>query len=133
MKSVTVVLLTNGKPELLDGVLRSVREQEGTAVEVVVVLNGPNSAIEAVLVRFPGVRVIRNAENRGFTVGMNQGIAAATADYVYVTANDIELAPNYLAELIRAVDGVPGFGLVSGMWHDRHQNGRIVGAGGTMR
>jgi ATP-binding cassette, subfamily B, bacterial len=57
------------------------------------------------------VRVVRNAENRGFAAAVNQGVAMARGDTVVVLNNDTVLAPGWLGGLIRHLEA-PGVGLV---------------------
>jgi GT2 family glycosyltransferase/predicted O-methyltransferase YrrM len=128
---VSVVLLTNGKPHLLPEVLGSVFGQTHRPVEVVVVLNGVLPAVEAALKEFPDARVLRNDRDVGFAAGMNQGVRAATGRYVYLTANDTVLAPDYLAELVRAAEATPGWGIAGGVWHDYSGARAVYAAGGA--
>jgi GT2 family glycosyltransferase len=130
---VSVVLLTNSKEELLSGVVDSILSQDYRAVELIVVVNGPHPVILEVLSKYSSrVRVIVNGRNRGFAAGMNQGVAAATGGFVYITANDIELAPNYLSELVRTYCESGEWGLLAGVWYNFDAKDQVVGAGGSL-
>jgi GT2 family glycosyltransferase len=131
--TVSVILLTNSKPELLREILGSILGQTHRPLEPVVVLNGPHPDIEQTLGEFPTVRVIKNERNLGFAVGMNKGARAATGEYVYLTANDIVLDPDYIAELVRAAETSRGWGLTGGVWHNYSGSREVYAAGGAAR
>jgi GT2 family glycosyltransferase len=134
MPTVSVVLLTNGKPELLREVLEAILAQDHQPLEPIVVLNGLNPAIEAIVAEYPAVRLLTNARDLGFASGMNRGIRESTGDYVYLTANDIVLAPNCIGELVRAAEANPGWGLLGGVWRNYLSASKeVVIAGGSAR
>lgn len=60
----------------------------GARDEVVVVDNGSQDATAAGLRRYPWVRVVSNAENRGFAAACNQGAALARGEVVVFLNND---------------------------------------------
>jgi N-acetylglucosaminyl-diphospho-decaprenol L-rhamnosyltransferase len=99
---VTIVVLSYNRPELLRTALGSIAAQSETGCEVIVVDNAsPRSdLVRDVVAEFPGVRLIANAANLGFTGGMNCGIAAAAGKYLYLTEDDIELDPDCVAALV---------------------------------
>ncbi len=57
------------------------------------------------------VRVILNAENRGFAAGNNQGISAARGDHVLLLNNDTVVTPGWLDTLLAALARHPRAGL----------------------
>ncbi len=80
--------------------------------EVIVVDNGSTDGTGAVLARHPGVRVIRNAENRGVTVARNQGLAAARGRHVAMLDSDAYVGPGALERLCAHLDENPDVGMV---------------------
>jgi len=87
---VTVVVLSYNRPDLLEKALRS------------------------------GVRLVANTTNRGFTGGMNQGLAEARGEYVYLTEDDIELARDCVATLVEYLSQHPEAALAGPvMWNLR--------------
>src|SRR5271166_6457766 len=102
--TVSVVLLTNSKPDLLREVLGSIVTQDYQPLEPIVVLNGPDPVIETIVAEFSTVRLVKNRENVGFASGMNQGVQESSGEYVYITANDIVLSPNFITEMVRAAE-----------------------------
>ncbi|HET6545933.1 MAG TPA: glycosyltransferase [Rhodanobacteraceae bacterium] len=73
----------------------------------------PDPAVLPLLERYarvPGIRLLRNDRNRGFTATANRGMAAAAdADVVLLNA-DTEVGPNWLAGLRRAAHARPDIG-----------------------
>lgn len=59
------------------------------------------------------VTVIRNDQNRGYVVGVNQGLERTGAPYVILCNNDTVLYRGAIEELIRIADMKPEFGLVN--------------------
>ena len=60
---------------------------------------------------FPFVR-IQNAENRGFAAAVNQGVAAASGEFVCLLNNDTIVTAGWLSALVAHLEADPGLGLV---------------------
>lgn len=78
-----------------------------TARQVVFVDNASSDgSMEAVLDAYPEVTCLRQGQNLGFCAGMNAGlqwVLASPAAYVLVLNNDVEVAADFLAPLLRAI------------------------------
>ena len=59
------------------------------------------------------ITVIRNEINRGYVVGVNQGLERTDASYVVLCNNDIVLYPRTIHELIHVANLKPEFGLIN--------------------
>src|SRR5262249_42003352 len=70
--------------------------------------------------------------NRGFTGGMNLGLAHAAGRWVFLTEDDVILEPDCLARLVEYAERDPPAGLVSGIMVDA-ESGTILSAGGSIR
>jgi GT2 family glycosyltransferase/2-polyprenyl-3-methyl-5-hydroxy-6-metoxy-1,4-benzoquinol methylase len=84
----------------------------GPGLEVIVVDNGSDDETAAILAAKPSVRVVRNAENRGFAAAVNQGLALARAPLVCVLNNDTLLTDGWLEPLLAPLAGDPRVALV---------------------
>ena len=115
-------MLSYDRPELLDKALHSIAAQTYPRFEVLVVDNQSASSdrISEIVSTFKGVRLIANDHNLGFTGGMNQGLASATGDYIYLTEDDVELAGDCLALLIDHLEQHPEVGLAGPVMWNRH-------------
>jgi len=93
-------------------VLEELAARGDGVLETIVVDNGSSDATAAVLARHPSLRVIRNAENRGFAGAVNQGIEAARGEFVCVLNNDTLLTDGWLAAQLAWLERDPSIGLV---------------------
>jgi GT2 family glycosyltransferase len=117
---ISVVIVNWNRRELLRACLESLRRQTGPAFETIVVDNGSADGSPQVALDF-GARLIGNATNRGFCAANNQGIAAASGEFVALLNNDAEAEPGWLAALHRACSRAPEVGMAASkvlVWED---------------
>jgi len=87
------------------------KRERRLAVETIVVDNASgDGTAEVVRERFARVRLISNAENRGFAVANNQALAAASGRHILFLNPDTEVHAGALAAIVRALDGDPTIG-----------------------
>ncbi len=111
----SVIIVSWNVRELLARALASLYTAWGDAggLEVIVVDNASTDGSPAMVRRrFPGVRLIANRENRGFTGGNNQGIRAARGDFLFLLNPDTEVLDNALHRLIAFAQAHPDVGVV---------------------
>lgn len=95
MPTSVIVVSFNGR-EFLGACLSSIP----FGVETVVVDNGStDGSADEVAGLFPGLKLIRNAVNRGFAAAVNQGIAASTGSFICLLNSDARLSPDALQAL----------------------------------
>lgn len=130
---VTVVVLSYNRPDFLRESLRALVAQTYPHLRVVVVDNrSPASEhIAKVVADFPGVELVRNAENLGFTGGMNVGIRAATGKYVLLLEDDVVADAGCAAALVDYAEAHPEVGLCGGVMLNRG-SGTVRCAGGEL-
>jgi len=91
--------------------LDSVEVQRYPDLDLIIVDNASSDrGIERLPERFPGLRLIRNEENRGFTGAANQGIEASTGELILLLNDDTVLEPGALAALVHALVSRPSWG-----------------------
>ena len=103
-----IVVVNYNAGEHLLACLTSVLATAGdAALEVVVVDNASrDGSARQAAERFPEVRVIETGTNRGFAAGVNVGLRATTAPFVFVLNPDAEVTVGTLGGLvIRNADG----------------------------
>jgi len=118
---ISVVVVNWNRKELLRACLASLRRQTEVTFETIVVDNGSADGSPEVAEREFGVRVIRNRENRGFCAANNQGIAAASGEFIALLNNDAEAHPGWLAALLRACSQAEDVGMAASkvlVWED---------------
>jgi GT2 family glycosyltransferase len=108
-----VIVVNWNRKELLRACLCSLRRQSDVTFETIVVDNGSLDGSPEMAEREFGARVIRNPGNRGFCAANNQGIAAASGDFIALLNNDAEAQPGWLATLARACSAAPDIGMAA--------------------
>jgi len=109
---VSVVIVHYETPELLARCLEALKASEAPPrLEVFVVDNGSTrfSALDARLA-FPGIRVIENQENLGFSRASNQGLRLARGRYLLLLNPDAFVAPETLRVMTAYMDERPDVG-----------------------
>ncbi len=110
-----VVVTWNGLRDTL-ACLQSIRTQTYANRRVVLVDNASQDGTVAAVRRyFPDVHIIANATNTGYVHANNQGARWALdhgAEWVLLLNNDVWLAPDALAAMVRAAQDTPGAGVV---------------------
>ena len=120
MKKVLVIVVTyNGRP-WLDRCLSSVISSgaEGAVEKSLFVVDNDSTdgSAEYVSAHFPQARVVRSAENLGFSKANNLGFEYAFKkgyDYVYLLNQDAWLAPGALEVLVAAAEAHPDYAVLS--------------------
>jgi FkbM family methyltransferase len=108
----SIVILTHNQLPFTRRCLDSIRRCTDEPHELIVVDNGSTDGTVEYLHSLAGVKVIVNAENRGFPAGCNQGIRAATGRQVLLLNNDTVVTTGWLDRLLRALESDPRIGLV---------------------
>ncbi len=113
---ISIIIVSWNVRDLLRNCLRSIQQQAailGRQIEIIVVDNASDDGTVGMLQNeFPGVRVIANSENVGFTRGNIQALAVARGRYFFLLNPDTELRPNALARLITFADANPHVGII---------------------
>ncbi len=112
---ISIFIVSWNVRELLLACLAALPEAVGDAYsyEVIVVDNASkDGTVAAIREQFPDVRVIANEDNRGFTGGNNQALAAARGRYLFLLNPDTAPQPDSIARLTRYLDSHPDVGMV---------------------
>ena len=126
----TAVVLTYNGRELLEVALPSLAAQRHRDVRTVVVDNGSDDGTLAWLAEhWPDVRVVALPENVGVTAALNVCLDAADTDLVGLFNNDVELHPDCIGELVRALDEHPDAGSACAKLVDYYDRTRLDGTG----
>jgi len=114
---VSVVVVTYGGLELTKACMESLLQRETwPRLEAIVVDNasddGTPEYLRALGEQDPRVRVVCNAENRGFAAANNQGVALARGEVVVLLNNDTVVPPGLLRRLVDHLRRDPKIGLL---------------------
>jgi len=98
----SVIIPVMDQAEITEQCILAVRENTRD-YEIIVVDNGSEPAYKAPFTECP-FTVIRNDENKGFPVAINQGIRAAQGDVIVLLNNDCIVVPQWADKLLAAMD-----------------------------
>lgn len=102
----SVIVVTMNSAPFIEACLRSVERQSLPATREVIVVDNASAdgTAEIVTSSFPGVRLIRLTENKGFSAGNNAGIRASTGSSVLLLNPDTVVGENAFGALLSRLD-----------------------------
>ncbi|PZF99961.1 glycosyltransferase family 2 protein [Micromonospora deserti] len=130
--SVSAVVPTRDRPELLRAAVRAILDQDYPGpVEVVVVYDQsePDGSVAELSRPDRRVRVIRNGRTPGLAGARNSGVLAATGELIAFCDDDDEWLPGKLRAQVDALTAVPGAEFVScgiRVSYDGHSVDRVL-------
>ncbi|HPL63714.1 MAG TPA: glycosyltransferase family 2 protein [Syntrophales bacterium] len=108
-----VVVSWNTREILLDCLRSALSTKDRLNMEITVVDNGSvDGSPEAVREYFPGVRIIRNGANLGFSRANNAGIRASTGKYICLVNSDVIFTENCIPLLFDHMEKNPLIGIL---------------------
>ena len=131
---VSLVIPTYNGAHLLPPCLDSISRQTRPADETLVVDDASTDDTPALLSRrYPWVRTVRHATNRGFAGAVNTGIGAGSGEIVVLLNNDTEADPHWLEALVRPLETEPQVGFCASklLLFDRRDHLHSAGDGYT--
>ncbi len=111
LKIAIIILNWNGM-HLLERYLPSVIQYSGEA-EIIVADNASTDDSVAYLTAYhPGVRIIQNEVNGGFSKGYNDALSQVEAEIFCLLNSDVEVSENWLTPIIQAFDQLENASIV---------------------
>lgn len=127
-------MLTYDGRELLEVILPSLAAQSLEPLRILVVDNGSrDDSVSWLSENWPHVDVVALPENVGVTAALNVCLRESDTEFVALLNNDIELDPDCIGELVRALDEHPEAGSASAKLIDFYDRTIIDGAGDVYR
>src|SRR5262249_8177772 len=112
---VSILLVLYNRAELTLTCLRSLQPRlEEAKAEIVLVDNASHDETSVLLDRIRGATVLRNGDNRGFPVAVNQAAAAASGEFLLLLNNDTEMLDDSLGTAARFLSTNRDAGAVGG-------------------
>ncbi len=99
MATVSAIIPTWNRADLLKSILSNLHEQTRPPNQVLVVDNGSADESQTIARNF-GADLIAFPENRGFAVAVNSAIDRAKGEWLLIVNNDVVLEPDWLERLI---------------------------------
>lgn len=133
-RRISAVIVTHDSSAHIRGCLASLRAQTLPPAEIIVVDNASSDdTVHIVRNEFPAAAVHPLRRNRWYPGGMNYGIERSAGEHILVLNDDVELEPDALAEMIRALDAAPKAAAVAPMLKFHHLRGFLNGLGNHVR
>lgn len=104
MKVAVVILNWNGK-NFLEKFLPSVVACNSSYAEIIIADNASkDDSIDFLKKNYPQLRIIQNANNRGFAKGYNDALKQVEAEYYVLLNSDVEVTAGWLDAVIKLMD-----------------------------
>ncbi|SDO97175.1 Glycosyl transferase family 2 [Klenkia soli] len=96
--SISVVIPTRGRPELVVRAIESVIAQSVSPVETIVVVDGPDPASLRALgaLQLPSLTILQQLASGGASAARNRGVRAASGEFIAFLDDDDEWTPDKL-------------------------------------
>lgn len=111
---VSVILVAHNRAELTLACLRSLLQERGLALEVIIVDNCSTDQSQRLYDLLIGVKVIRNLENRHFLLAANQAARSARGRYLLFLNNDAQILPGSIKAAVNVFSSIDNVGAVGG-------------------
>jgi GT2 family glycosyltransferase len=113
MLDLSIIVVSWNTRDLLSKCLQCVQSTvKKVTYEIIVVDNNSNDGSQdMVALRFPNVKLIANADNRGFAKANNQGIQVSDARYVLLLNSDAFVKENTIDQMVAFMDEHPEAGM----------------------
>src|SRR5262245_36442251 len=109
---VSIIVANWNGETLLENCLEALSRQTYRDREIILVDNGStDSSVQFVRERFPEVRIIELAENRGFAGGNIEGLKACTGKFIALINNDTHADERWLENLLQPMLDDPSLGM----------------------
>jgi GT2 family glycosyltransferase len=103
--SISVIILNYNGKVFLKACLDSVLASDFVGREVIFVdNNSPDGSVEFIEQKYPGIRVVKNTCNAGFSTGNNRVVPGAKGEYLFFLNNDTRLHEKALSFLFAAME-----------------------------
>ncbi|QIB27577.1 glycosyltransferase family 2 protein [Caloranaerobacter azorensis] len=115
MKKVTIQIVTYNSEKDIIKCINSINQQTYRNIEVIVIdNNSTDKTVELLLNKYSNITLIINNKNLGFCKGHNIGFREGKGDYVIILNPDVILDKHFVEQVVKAMEGNPDVGLISG-------------------
>jgi len=115
----SIIILTYNQLEYTKKCVKSIEKQTPEPHEIVFVDNGSTDGtvkwLKAQVRANNNYKLIENKENLGFAKGCNQGIEAASGEYILLLNNDVVVTEGWLSGMLECLKTSPNIGIVGPM------------------
>ncbi|HHT9135737.1 MAG TPA: glycosyltransferase [Candidatus Wunengus sp. YC60] len=115
-KPVSIIILTWNALDCTQKCVHSIQNHTRYPHEIIFIDNASNDGtveyLRNLVRECPNYKLIENQENKGFAAGNNQGVAAASGEYVMLLNNDVLVSDNWLNGLVESLEIDKNIGMV---------------------
>ncbi|OGD86943.1 hypothetical protein A2Z23_01615 [Candidatus Curtissbacteria bacterium RBG_16_39_7] len=112
--NISIIIVNHNTKELLKNCLSSIaKSKDNLAKEILVVDNASTDGSVQAIKNFPGIQLIQNITNMGFSKACNQAIKKAKGKYILLLNPDTVLERDTLAEMVSFMDKNPKIGVAT--------------------
>ena len=130
MNKVSVIIPNYNGMKFLPDCMAALAKQTFSDFEIIVIDNASaDGSAEWLREHYPQVRLVANDKNEGFSGAVNQGIRLSECPYVLLLNNDTEAAPEFVENLVRAVERSERIFSVSSRMMQFHDREKLDDAG----
>ena len=102
---VTVVIPNYNGQRFVKACFDALKKQNYKDFETLVIDNASeDGSYEYIKDNYPEVKLVRLKKNYGFSAAVNKGIDLSKTEYVILLNNDTEVAPDFVGELVNAIE-----------------------------
>lgn len=110
---ISIIILNYKSASLTAQCVRSIERYAPTVpYEILLVDHSPNESGELLKEQCPNAKIIPTERNRGYAAGNNQGIRAATGEYLVILNPDIQITEHSLMMLYETMERFPDIGIL---------------------
>ena len=105
MKKVTVIIPNWNGMKFLPVCVEALKKQSYQDFETLIIDNAStDESVSWLKDHYPEAILVENRENLGFSGAVNQGIRMSKCPYVLLLNNDTEVTPDFIANLVKAIE-----------------------------
>jgi len=113
-KTITTIIINWNHGHFLKDCFTALLAQNYPSFEMIVADNGSTDGSPEWIARhYPQVSLLRFPYNRGFSEAFNRAVAAADSPFILSLNPDVVVAPNFLHELLQAINQDEGIGMAA--------------------
>jgi GT2 family glycosyltransferase len=111
---ISVILVLYNRAELTLQCLRTLAENDGEDLEIIIADNASSDATAELLGRLDGATIIRNSENLHFLTAANNAAKRARGRYILFLNNDAQVLPGSIRAALQTIESSENVGAVGG-------------------
>ena len=124
-KHVTVAILTFNAINQIDRCLESLLDQDYPCFKILLIDNAStDGTVDHIKENYPNLQLLALPTNLGFAKAHNIGIRSVKSQFYMPLNPDVKLTPNFLSEIVAAIEHHDGIGSVTGKLLYMDENGR---------